>query len=759
MKPRTGPGPLPGVARRVGDERLVTGNGSFVADRIPPGALHASFVRSLVSCGTIIAVDASEAAGSPGVAAVFTAGDLGLSDLSTPPIGGGRIGGMAQPMLARDRVTYVGEPVAVVLAESAPLAEDAAGMVVVDIEPGEPVLAVSEAVTDRILVHPDAGTNVVLHDVLRRGPEPEPEGLIEVSVSVDHPRLAPSPLETLGVLAVPIGDGLHVHAGVQSPHQLREQLAGVLGLDVEGIRVSVPDVGGAFGMKRFYPEYAVIAAAALRLNRPVAWVQPRRESFSGGTHGRGQHHEVTLSATVDGRIQKASFVLETDTGAYPHRGAQIGFFSRLVATGLYDIPCIEFELRATVTNLPPTAPYRGAGRPEAALAIERAVDALAGKLGLDPAELRRRNLVSRLPYTTPTGAVYDSGDYGAALERALQMSRYDEVRREQAECRRRGGNPIGIGIGAFIERAGGAPDSWEYGAVEIAADGVIVARTGSTSAGQGHETVWRKVVAEAFDLDPRSVVVHAGDTAEVPDSVGSFASRSAQIGASAVWRCAEQVRLAAARVAADVLEASPADLVVSNGAFHVAGVPDRRVTLADVARVAGDRGIELRAEERYTPGVQTFPYGVHVAVVEVDLDTGRVIPRHLVAVDDVGTVLDEVIVTGQVHGSVVQGIGAALLEEMRYDGSGQPMTTTFMDYLIPSTSVDAPLSVAHLSHPAPSNPLGAKGAGEGGCIGIPPAIVNATLDALAPWGVTELQIPLTPEKIWHALQEARRVTK
>ncbi len=746
------PGPVGRSHRRIEDPPLVTGSGPFTADLVPPDALHAWFVRSPFARGDLLAIDVGTAAAMPGVVDVITATDLDLRDLPAR-IGGRDHPGMARPMLARDRVTHVGQAVAVVLAERPAQAEDAAGLVFADIDLGEPVLTVAEATGTERLVHPAAGTNVVLHETLAVGPEPV-GGLVEVTVAVEHPRLAPSPIEPLAALATPTDDALHLHVGTQAPHRLRDELALVLGLEPDQIRISVPNVGGAFGMKRFHPEYAVIAAAALRLRRPVAWVQPRRDLFVAGSHGRSQRHEVTLCATAEGHIREARFVLTTDTGAYPHVGAQIGQFSRLVATGLYDIPRVEFELIAAVTNLPPTAPYRGAGRPEAALAIERAIDALARRLGIDPAELRRRNLIARLPHVTPTGAKHDSGDYAAALEQALRIAAYEEVRQEQMRRRQAGEDPVGIGLGAFIERAGGAPDSWEYGAVTIDTEGQVVVRTGATSAGQGHATVWRRLIATMFGVEAKAVDLRTGDTAEVPDSVGSFASRSAQIGASAVVRCAEEVRMVAARVAADLLEADPGDLVFVGGAVQVAGVPDAGVTLAQIAAEAQGRQIALYAEERYSPGAQTFPYGVHVAIVEVELETGRVRPLRLVAVDDVGTVLDSMIVTGQVRGSVTQGLGAALYERMRYDELGQPLSTTFMDYLIPSSALDAPLALGHLTHPAPSNPLGAKGAGEGGCIGMPPAIINATLDALEPYGVTELQIPLTADRVWHALNEA-----
>jgi carbon-monoxide dehydrogenase large subunit len=729
---------------------MITGAGRFVADIAPSDALVAWFVRSPFASGSIAGVEVEEAVAAPGVVAVYAAADLDLKDLPTaPPIG---VQGMDQPMLARDRVAFVGQAVAVVIAESAALAEDAAGLVFVDIDPDEPVVSIDDAIRDETLVHSAAGTNIVFRDRKIEGPD-LPAGLIDVTVTVDHPRLAPSPIETLTALAIPADGGLHIQVGSQSPHELQRQIAGRLDMPAEMVRVSVPDVGGAFGMKRFHPEYPVVARAALLLGRPVLWAQSRREIFLAGTHGRGQRHEVTLSATPDGRIHGARFRLLTDTGAYPHRGVMIPLFSRLVATGLYDIPRVDFEIIAATTNLPPTAPYRGAGRPEAALAIERAVDALARELDLDPADVRRRNFIADLPHETAMGARLDSGDYAEAFELGLQMARYAEVRAEQ-KAAGRGTKSIGIGIGAFIERTGGAPDSWEYGEVEIDGDGTVVARTGSTSAGQSHETAWRRVVAEVFDVAPSQVAFAAGDTAVVGDSVGSFASRSTQVGASAVWRCAERVRVAAAELVAEMLEAAPEDIRVSGGAFHVAGSADIEVTLAEVAAFAEERQVELRSEERYSPGVQAFPYGVHIATVEVDTDTGVVRPLSLVAVDDVGNVLDRMLLGGQVDGSVMQGLGAALFEEMHFSEDGQPQAATFVDYLVPSAMQSVPLATDHVSHPAPSNPLGAKGAGEGGCIGIPPAILNAALDALAPWGVDELQIPLTPNKVWTAIQRA-----
>lgn len=754
MKARSGPGPLPASIPRLEDERLITGQGRFVADLAPPDALVACFVRSPFARGELINVDVSAAAALPGVVAVYTAADLGLKDL--PVTRPGPLPGMERPMLARDRVNFVGETLAVVVAESAAVAADAASLVFPDVDVGEAVVGVAESMLDTSIIHPDAGTNIAFRQHTSSGPELAPD-LTEISVTVEHPRLAPSPIEALAALATPNKGGVHLHVGSQAAHDVQHAVAEALDIGVEQVRVTVPDVGGAFGMKRFYTEYAVLAKAALLLGRPVLWAQSRREIFLGGSHGRGQRHEVTLSVTPDGRIHGARFRLLADCGAYPHRGVIIPILSRLVATGLYDIARVDFEVIAVVTNLPPTAPYRGAGRPEAALAIERAVDEVARNLGLDPADVRRRNMVAELPHETPTGARLDSGDYRAALDRALELVGYDNLREEQHARRESGGKPLGIGIGAFVERAGGQPDSWEFGEVEIGLDGEIVARTGSTSAGQGHETMWRRVVAEVFDVAPTRIDLVAGDTDEVADSVGSFASRSTQIGASAVWRCAERVRVVASELAAELFEAAPSDIRISSGEFFVAGTQDQRLTLAEVGAFARKRQVDLRSEERYSPGVQTFPYGVHVAVVEVDTETGVVTPLSLVAVDDVGRVLDEMLVEGQVHGSVVQGLGAALFEQMHYGADGQPQAATFVDYKLPSALHLPPVQTEHLSHPAPSNPLGAKGAGEGGCIGMPPAILSATLDALAPLGVSDLQIPLTPEKVWAAINSSNRI--
>ncbi len=744
----------PWSSRRVEDPRLVTGAGTYVGDLRPEGLLHAAFIRGDVAHGTITSLDLDDARSSPGVVAVLSAADLDLPDM--PPEGPVSISGMHRPPLARDRVRHLGEAVGVVVAETAPQAVDAAGLAWVDIDPLPAVTDVHEALADTTVLHPDDGTNVV--DRWSFGsPDEGWEHDIEVEVTVRNQRLASVPIETLSALAVPETDGgVTLWVGHQAPHRLKRQLVAIL--DVEDIEVKVPDVGGGFGTKgRLYPEYLVLLAAAHRLGRPVRWLQTRREHFLCGAHGRDMIHRVRLAGDSTGRIRRAHVEILAAVGAYPQLGAQVPTFSRLVAQGLYDIPHLTLATTTVVTTAAPTAPYRGAGRPEAAYAIERAVDAFARRAGLDPVEVRRANFISpaAFPYRTATGALYDSGDYPAALDKALELLDLPALRREQEARRQSGDDPIGIGIGAFIERAGGPLDSAEYARVQLDGNGRLVVHTGSTSNGQGHATVWAQVAASVFGLPIDRVDVVAGDTAVVADGWGSMGSRSAQLGASAVLRTARAVRDQAARRAAEMLEVAVEDLTLTAGSFGVAGVPGVAVTLEDVARKAAEAGIELAADENFSPGAQTFPNGVHAAVVEVSLETGEVRLRTLVAVDDCGVVLNPMIVDGQIQGSLAQGIGQALFEEIVYDGEGQLRSSTLMDYLV-LTAADMPeLRLGRVVSPAPSNPLGAKGSGEAGCIGAPPAIVNAVLDALAPFGVTHLDMPLRPQVVWEAIRRAR----
>lgn len=728
-----------------------------MANLAPPDTLHASFVRSFEPHAEITEIDTTLAVDSPGVTGIYTGPDLGVADIPGDNLAT-KAPDFPRPQLATERVRYVGEPIAVVVADTAQNALDASDQVWVEYEVLSAAADPETALRDETILHPRAGTNVMERWELGKSEDGHHE--VSVEIEVENQRLAPTSIEPLAILATPDEQGrLTVHVSHQRPHEYRTKLARMLDLDPDRIRVIVPDVGGAFGMKGMtYPEYVVVPALALRLGLPILWVERRREHLSGGTHGRGSKTRIRLAGTEDGTIERTEIHIVADMGAYPHNGGAIPSFSRYVATGLYDIPDVWITSVSVVTNRAPTGSYRGAGRPEGAYAIERAIDAYARRSGLDPVELRLANFIKSedLPFRTPTGALYDSGDYAAALRLATEIVEVDKLRSQQRERLDTGADPLGIGFGAFVERAGGAVTTGEYGKVEVDEEGRVTVRTGSMSAGQAHETVWAQVAGNALGVDPDEIRFVAGDTDEVDRGKGTSASRSAQIGASAVWRTAQVVKQRAMEVASHLLEASTADIVLSDGEFSVAGVPDSGIPWKTVAMTARERGVDLSADEWYVPGAQTFPYGVHVAVVEVGLDTGEVSIQRLVTVDDCGRVLNPMIVEGQIHGSVMQGVGQSMYEAIDYSPDGQLRTATLMDYGLPRAGDAPPLTTDRLVNPAPSNPLGVKGTGEAGCIGIPPAIVNATLDALAPYGVSHLDMPLRPATVWRALQDAGR---
>ncbi len=746
------------VERRLEDLPLVTGTGSYVADLIDDQTLHAVFVRSPIAHGVLESPLLDDALSMPGVVAAHRADTLSLPDLPSSPGGPGvaTAVGMGQPPLARDRVRYVGEPLAVVVAESAAQAVDAAEVIWPEVDPLRPVTDPRTAQADDVLLFPETGTNLVEERTIKSpGPVPSYERSAEMEVVI--PRLSPVTIEPLAILAKPAPYGLEIWCGHQAPGRLPKTIGPLLGLEPAAIRARVPDVGGAFGTKGpFYPEYAVVAALSHRMGRPVVWIQTRSEQMITGTHGRGIIVRGRIGGDSDGRIRGLHFEIFGDMGAYPNAGSRVPFFTQYVSQGLYDVEYFEATARAVVTNKAPTGPYRGAGRPEGAIAVETAVDAFAAEIGLDPEAVRHKSFLqpASWPHRTHTGALYDSGDYRAALDLALETVEIDRWRSEQSRRRRTGDDPIGIGIGSFIERAGGALGTGEYGKVELLTDGSVVVRTGSTPTGQGHRTVWSQIAADVLSVPLERVLFYSGDTHEVADSVGSYGSRSAQLGGSAVLRMAEQVRDQARKVASEMLEAAEADLELVNGAFRVVGSPGSELALADVAGRADDLGIDLTADEIFNPEAQTFPYGSHIAVVEVFRETGEVGLLQLVAVDDCGNVLNPMIVEGQLHGSVMQGIGSALLESIVYDDDGQPLTTNLVTYLIPTATQPMPLVSRRLVHPAPSNPLGAKGAGEAGCIGVPAAILNAVRDALRPDGVNRLDLPLTQSRVWQAIHES-----
>ncbi len=754
--------PASGTGRstpRREDAALVTGAGRFVAGMTAPDMVHACFVRSSVAHGIVRALDLDQAACAPGVVAAFQAEDLRLCDIPGAA-GEGVVGrAMARAPLVRERVRFVGEPIAVVLATSLAAAVDAAELVVVEIEPLPAVTSLDAAIDGDVVLFPAFGGNVVSSTVFEPTvPIPVGEGLVRSRVVLEDQRLAPVTMEPLSILAVPEGEDVSVWCGNQASHRLQRQLAAMVGVDAGRLRVRSPDVGGSFGLRgRLHPEYGVVIAAAIELGRPVSWVQSRTEQFLGGTHGRGMRHTVELTGDREGRIRAAAVDIVADIGAYPHNGSQVPGFALLMSTGAYDIEVVDRRATLVVTNRAPMGSYRGAGRPEATYAIERAIDRYAADIGMDPAAVRRRNMLrpDQLPHLTVGGALYDSGDYGHALDLLLQLVDEPEVRRRQAQRIADGGRPIGLGAIVYVERAGGGVDSSEYARATVEPSGVVTLRVGSAAQGQGHETTWAQLAGAVLGIDPSQVRVLAGDVGEVADGTGSFGSRSTQVAGSAVHLASTRLREQLVSVAADVLEVPDTSIRLEAGLAWADGVERAPLSLVALARSATRLGVVLDVEETFSPGAQTFPYGAVAAVVEVDPETGAVSVEQLVAVDDPGVVVHPQIAEGQVHGSLAQGVGQALFEAVRYDEHGQLVTASLLDYTVPSAA-DLPLPLtARLETPAPSNPLGAKGVGESGCLGAPPAIVNATLDALRHLGVENLQMPLTPLSVWEAIEHAR----
>lgn len=729
--------------QRREDSRLVRGAGGYVGDLRIPGCLDAAFVRSGVAHGDLRAVDVAAARSLPGVAAAWSHDDLPFLPDTPPMLDPGSIEGRPWPALATDRVRYVGEPVAIVVADDRYLAEDARDAVRVDIAPLPVLLDPTEAAASDVQLFPGRGNAATDKEFGDRIDESVwRDAAVVVTASYRQQLVSHMFMEPRAILVRPEpGGGLTVWVSHQAPHRLRRDLAAGFGLRQEQIRVIVPDVGGAFGGKsETWPEYLAVVAAARRLGRPVRWLEDRAESLTGPPHGRGQNQRVRMAASADGRILAYELHVDADVGGYPHTGSFVPTATSLMATGAYAIPHVHVRARAVVTNTAPTSPYRGAGRPEAASAIERTVESLARRLGMDPVELRRRNFIApeAFPYAAPTGYTYDSGDYAAALDLAVREVDYQGWRAEQARRRAAGEAPIGIGLCTYVERSGAGE---EFGAVEARPDGTFVALSGCCSTGQGHETSFPQVVAAVLDVDVERVLLVEGDTAVIPQGIGSFASRSMQTGGAALHRAAGKLIETARQRMAEVCAVPVADVEYRKGEVHAGG---RAMSLADLAADG-----QLRADEVFAPP-EGFPFGAYIAVVEVDTELGEITVLKVVAVDDYGVVVNPLIVDGQGYGSTVQGLGQAMCEQVRYDPDGRPATLSLLDYLIPTISELPPLRFAETCTPNPNTPLGAKGAGEAGCIGTPPAIVNAVVDALGLDDPSRLQMPLTPYNCWRA---------
>lgn len=751
------------ACKRVEDRRLLTGAGRFVDDIVPPGLLHVAFLRAPYAHARVERLDIERARGAPGVAAVLTGADvrhLGpmpiimlFPDMRVPP----------HPILADGLVAALGTPVAAVAAESRYEAEDALGLVDVDYAPLPPVVDAEAALAPGApVLFGHLGTNRAFGQVWRHGDAAAAFAGAghTVRLRVVQPRLAGLALEPRGSLAAfdPVARELTIWTSTQAPFAVRAALATALGLAESRVRVIAPEVGGGFGLKTApYREDVLVAYLALTLGRPVKWIATRGEDLLTTQQGRGAVAEGELALTGDGRITGLRARIVYPLGSALVNSAPVPPFNHArCLPGAYAIPACEIETTGVLTTTPPTGAYRGAGRPEAAFLIERLVDEAAGAIGMDPAELRRLNFVpaGAFPFRTATGQVYDSGDYARAMDRALELAGYREWRRRQAEARARG-EIVGVGLAAYVEPAG---LGWESGLVRVERTGAVTAVTGASPHGQGHETTFSQVVADHLGVRPEDVVVLHGDTRTGPPGIGTFGSRSVALGGGALVRAATQVRDKGRRIAALLLEAAPDDVVPALGGFEVVGVPARRVGWKEVAAAAWQgRTLPpgetpgLEATVFFQPDGEVWSFGSVVAVVRVERETGRIALETLVWVDDAGTIVNPLLAEGQLHGGFAQGFGQVFLEQLVYDEQGQLLTGSLMDYALPRAD-DLPVPVlAKTVTPSPRNPLGAKGIGEAGPIGIPPALVNAVVDALAPFGVRHLDMPLTPEKIWRAL--------
>ena len=748
---------------RKEDPDLLRVGGTYVADTGPEDALVVTFVRSVMAHALINSIDVSEAESMPGVVAVHTAETLGVTPL--PPGFPMLNEGVTRTWLATDRVRYVGEPVAVIVSETEATGIDAAEMVLIDYDPLDPVISLTEAVKDETLLFPDVGTNTVFAIPADDDADLFEDCEVVVELTFTNPRMSAAPIEPRAAASewTDVDGTPHLThwACTQFPHRTRDGLASQLGVEKEQVRVITPDVGGGFGAKGgTYPEEVLTAALSRQVGRPMQWNESRTESMLGYAHARSLINTVKLGGTADGMFVAYQVHLLQDSGAYALIGALLPFISKVMTSGSYKIEKVSFSSDSVVTNTCPIGAYRGAGRPEATLAIERIIDVFAAEIGMDPAEVRRKNLwaADDFPVKTQSGADMDSGDYETALDLVIEAADYHALRAEQAQRRDDPTAPLlGLGWCSYVEITNPL-NAQEFGSMQVRPDGTALVLTGSSSHGQGHHTAFAQVASAATGISFDKIEVRHGDTGEVKRGGGTGGSRSLQLGGSAIHTAAENLVERAKDVAASILEADPADIVLNleNGQFAVAGVPAKSLSWGDVAERAESDSQDaiFVAEADFVPGGSTFPFGAHLSVVEVDRETGRVTPLRHVACDDAGTIVNPMIVDGQVHGGVSAGIGHAIMEQFIYDEDGNPLTGNFMDYAIPAATEFPSFERVVLETPTDRNPLGAKGIGESGTIGSTPAVQNAVIDAVAHLGITHIEIPLTPKRVWEAMNAA-----
>ena len=768
--------------RRKEDARLITGQTRWTDNITLPGLQHLAVLRSPMAHARITRVDVSPALERPGVLAAFSGSDL-ADELGILPCAWPVTPDMVHPdhhPLATDEVRYVGDAVAVVVARSRYEAADALEAIEVDYEPLPAVLDMEEALKDEVLVHSDKGTNKSFRWPFDGGDYDAAKAKADVVVKrrFIQQRLIPAAMEPRGVVVEPIAaaNEFTMYTTTQIPHILRVMLAIVTGIPEQKLRVVAPDVGGGFGSKLdVYAEEVICLIVAKRLGRPIKWTESRSENFQATIHGRDQIQDIEIAATSDGTILGVSADLMADMGAYLQLVTPgIPIFGAFMYNGIYKMEGYRFRCTGVFTTKTPTDAYRGAGRPEATYALERIVTELAAELGMDPMEIRRKNWIKHeeFPYTTIAGLTYDSGNYEAATDKAMETFGYESLRREQQERRdRKDPVQLGIGISTFTEMCGLAPSrvlgslsygagGWEAAAIRMLPTGKVEVVTGTSPHGQGHVTSWSQIAAEALGVPFDDVEVIHGDTGSSPQGMDTYGSRSLVIGGVAVHLAAQKVIDKARRIAAHLLEADEGDLEFADGVFSVKGSAEAKKTIQEVSLAAFaahdlPEGMEptINAESVLDPDNFSFPHGTHLCAVEVDTDTGFTKIRSYVCVDDVGSVINPMIVEGQIHGGIAQGIAQALYEDAVYDGEGNLVTGSLVDYLVPAAPDLPTFTTDRTETPATSNPLGVKGVGEAGTIASTPAVMNAVVDALRQYGINDITMPATPERVWRAIKD------
>ena len=769
--------------QRREDPRLITGHGSYIDDMRLTGMLHMSVVRSPFPHARIRSIDITDAAKAPGVHAVYTARDFKAHIAGGIPAAPAFIPDKKQVPthypIAETEVCYQGEPVAVVLADDRYLADDAAQLVSVDYDPLPAVMDLEKALeAGSPTAHEGAPDNVAWDTILPGGDidAAMAEADIKLSLRVTQQRLAPTAMETRGCVAewVPFANTLTLWTSTQVPHFVRLFVSGALGITEAQMRVVSKDVGGGFGCKAFpYPEEYLSSASSKLIGRPVKWIETRTESLQSTHHGRGQLYDAEIGAKRDGTLVGLRVTQLLDSGAYVGVFGSFQTCAILLGGGCYTFKAVHGRTVGVLTNRVPTDPYRGAGRPEATHLVERLVDMVAAELGMDPVEVRRKNFIQpeAFPHPNNFGLVYDSGQYEKTMDRALDMLGYGDFRKRQQELRAQG-RYLGLGLSTWVEICGIGPSAAtapaagvalvESSALRVHPTGSVTVSTGTHNHGQGHETTFAQIVADALGVPYEMVDIKHGDTGETPFGYGTYGSRSLAVGGISILKSCQKVVEKAKRLAAHIFEASEDDVVFDQGRFYVKGSPDNAKMLGEIAFASYGAGLPegmeqgLEAITYFDPPNFVWPFGCHICVVEVDATTGAVEIQRYIAVDDCGNVINPMIVEGQLHGGIAQGIAQALFEEMSYDDeSGQLLTGTFLDYLVPTMAEMPRYELDRTVTPSPTNELGVKGIGEAGTIAASAAVINSVCDALSPFGIRHVEMPARPDRIWKLIQEAR----